>query len=59
MAKIYSFKSGKEVVKEDKCSFCGKSKSEAGFLVANQDNTKHICKACTAKCVGIVTKEST
>lgn len=39
---------------EVKCSFCGKSKKDVRSLVANADNSRHICDQCTKHCVALV-----
>ena len=45
----------KNKLEEDKCSFCGRNKSDVNLLVAGIDG--HICDQCTVQAYGIVQEE--
>ena len=43
---------------EAECSFCGRPKSVVKSLVANADNSRHICDQCTIHFVALVSQSN-
>lgn len=58
-AEIIGFKTQvKPKEMEPKCSFCAKTKREVKSLVANADNSRHICDQCTTHCMALINQSN-